>query len=210
MKLRVRARSIHSRRYTSCISSKPSLDVLAIACSSVCNGIPFSTTHDAQSSQASCLSTESPTYSPRRDSLYLRLSTETYMRQRKNATRSLRVRVRGISLKTKFCPNGTILLNATDDIWIVPNYFLTITKSTSHVSYSFFNFGCKTTISFGIHRYAKCSSLRNKNGLRIRNLTPSPFLPNLLSAPIWTVSFCPVLPLFQAEFLLWQAFLRND
>ena len=35
-------------------------------------------------------------------------------------------------------------------------------KSTSHVSYSFFNFGCKTTISFGIHRYAKCSSLRNK------------------------------------------------
>ena len=26
----------------------------------------------------------------------------------------------------------------------------------------FFNFGCKTTISFGIHRYAKCSSLRNK------------------------------------------------
>ena len=35
-------------------------------------------------------------------------------------------------------------------------------KSTSHVSYSFFNFGCKTTISFGIHRYAKCSSFRNK------------------------------------------------
>ncbi|MBR6142121.1 MAG: hypothetical protein IKQ37_10240, partial [Bacteroidaceae bacterium] len=33
---------------------------------------------------------------------------------------------------------------------------------TSHVSYSFFNFGCKTTIYFGIHRYAKCSSLRNK------------------------------------------------
>ena len=25
-----------------------------------------------------------------------------------------------------------------------------------------FNLGCKTTISFGIHRYAKCSSLRNK------------------------------------------------
>ena len=37
-------------------------------------------------------------------------------------------------------------------------------KSTSHVFYSFFNFGCKTStsISFGIHRYAKCSSLRNK------------------------------------------------
>ena len=35
-------------------------------------------------------------------------------------------------------------------------------KSTSHVSYSFFNFGCKTTISFGVHHYAKCSSLRNK------------------------------------------------
>ena len=35
-------------------------------------------------------------------------------------------------------------------------------KSTSHVSYSFFNLGCKTTISLGIHRYAKCSSLRNK------------------------------------------------
>ena len=26
----------------------------------------------------------------------------------------------------------------------------------------FFYYGCKTTISFGIHRYAKCSSLRNK------------------------------------------------
>ena len=26
----------------------------------------------------------------------------------------------------------------------------------------FLNSGCKTTISFGIHRYAKCSSLRNK------------------------------------------------
>ena len=25
-------------------------------------------------------------------------------------------------------------------------------KSTSHVSYSFFNFGCKTTISFGVHQ----------------------------------------------------------
>jgi hypothetical protein len=35
-------------------------------------------------------------------------------------------------------------------------------KSTSHVSYSFFNFGCKTTISFGVHRYAKYSSLLNK------------------------------------------------
>ena len=56
-------------------------------------------------------------------------------------------------------------------------------KSTSHVSYSFFNFGCKTTISFGIHRYAKCSSLRNKNGLRFGNLTPSPILPNLLFDP---------------------------
>jgi hypothetical protein len=56
-------------------------------------------------------------------------------------------------------------------------------KSTSHVSYSFFNSGCKTTISFGIHRYAKCSSLRNKNGLRFGNLTPSPILPNLLLAP---------------------------
>ena len=38
------------------------------------------------------------------------------MRQRKNATRSLRVSVRGISSKTKSCPNGTILSNATDDI----------------------------------------------------------------------------------------------
>ena len=72
-------------------------------------------------------------------------------------------------------------------------------KSTSHVSYSFFNFGCKTTISFGVHRYAKYSSLRNKNGLRIRNLTPSPILPNLLLVPIWTSLFFPVLPLFQAE-----------
>ena len=43
----------------------------------------------------------------------------------------------------------------------------------------FFNFGCKTTVSFGIHRYAKYSSLRNKNGLRFGNLTPSPFLPDL-------------------------------
>ena len=32
---------------------------------------------------------------------------------------------------------------------------------------SFFNFGCKTTISFGIHHYAKCSSLRNKK--RVEN-----------------------------------------
>ena len=38
-------------------------------------------------------------------------------------------------------------------------------KSTSHVSYSFLNFGCKTTISFGIHRYAKYCSLRNKKRL---------------------------------------------
>ena len=30
------------------------------------------------------------------------------------------------------------------------------------VSRRFFNFGCKTTVSFGIHRYAKYSSLRNK------------------------------------------------
>ena len=56
-------------------------------------------------------------------------------------------------------------------------------KSTSHVSYSVFNFGCKTTIYFGIHRYAKCSSLRNKNGLRFGNLTPSPILSNLLFNP---------------------------
>ena len=56
-------------------------------------------------------------------------------------------------------------------------------NSTSHVSYSVFNSGCKTTISFGIHRYAKCSSLRNKNGLRFGNLTPSPILPNLLFDP---------------------------
>ena len=56
-------------------------------------------------------------------------------------------------------------------------------KSTSHASYSFFNFGCKTTICFGIHRYAKCSSSRNKNGLRFGNLTPSPILPNLLFEP---------------------------
>ena len=35
-------------------------------------------------------------------------------------------------------------------------------KSTSHVSYSFFNFGCKTTISFDVHRYAKYSSSLNK------------------------------------------------
>ena len=57
-------------------------------------------------------------------------------------------------------------------------------KSTSHVSYSFFNFGCKTTFFLGIHRHAKCSSLRNKNGLRFGNLTPSPILPNLLLVPI--------------------------
>ncbi len=37
-------------------------------------------------------------------------------------------------------------------------------ECTSHVSYSVFNFGCKTTISFGVHRYAKYSSLRNKGG----------------------------------------------
>ncbi|MBR4481462.1 MAG: hypothetical protein IKO86_06130, partial [Prevotella sp.] len=38
---------------------------------------------------------------------------------------------------------------------------------TSHVSYSFLNFGCKTTMFFGIHRYAKYSSLRNKKRVTI-------------------------------------------
>ena len=55
-------------------------------------------------------------------------------------------------------------------------------KEVAHIlkfSRRFFNFGCKTTVSFGIHRYAKCSSLRNKNGLRLGNLTPSPILPIL-------------------------------
>ena len=59
-------------------------------------------------------------------------------------------------------------------------------KEVAHilkVSRRFFNFGCKTTISFGIHCYAKCSSLRNKNGLRFGNLTASPILPNLLFDP---------------------------
>ena len=72
-------------------------------------------------------------------------------------------------------------------------------ESTSHVSYSFFNFGCKNTISFGIHRYAKCSSLRNKNGLRFGNLTPSPIL-HILRYPLFCPSsFFPVLPLFAVE-----------
>ena len=60
-------------------------------------------------------------------------------------------------------------------------------KEVAHilkVSRRFFNFGCKTTVSFGIHRYAKCSSLRNKNGLRFCNQTPSLILPNLLSVQI--------------------------
>ena len=35
-------------------------------------------------------------------------------------------------------------------------------KSTFHVFYSVFNFGCKTTMFLGIHRYAKYCSLRNK------------------------------------------------
>ena len=35
--------------------------------------------------------------------------------------------------------------------------------ASTHVSYSFLNSGCKTTIFWVIHRYAKCSSLRNKN-----------------------------------------------
>ena len=38
-------------------------------------------------------------------------------------------------------------------------------------------------ISFGIHCYAKCSSLRNKNGLGLGNLTPSLILSNLLFDP---------------------------
>jgi hypothetical protein len=43
-------------------------------------------------------------------------STEESMRQRQNATRSLKVSVLGISSRTKYCPNGTILSDATDDI----------------------------------------------------------------------------------------------
>ena len=41
---------------------------------------------------------------------------ETSMRQRKNLACSLRVSVTGVSSRTKFCPNGTIMSNATDDI----------------------------------------------------------------------------------------------
>jgi len=66
-----------------------------------------------------------------------------------------------------------------------------------------FNFGCKTTMFFGIHRYAKYSSLWNKKravkgasfftilkgyfsrsqGHKFGNLSPSPFFPNLLFDP---------------------------
>ena len=81
--------------------------------------------------------------------------------------------------------------------------------ASAHVSYSFLNSGCKTTIFSWFCRYAKYSSLRNQKrvvrgaslcpilpvrltkfnwlqrpsrGLRIRNLTTSLFLPNLHSA----------------------------
>ena len=64
----------------------------------------------------------------RRDSLYSHPSTEESMRQRQNATHSLKVSVTDISSRTKSCPNGTILSDATDVIRIVPSYFLTITK----------------------------------------------------------------------------------
>ena len=53
-------------------------------------------------------------------------------------------------------------------------------KSTSHVSYSFFNFGCKTTISFGVHRYAKYSSLRNKKRA-VKGATFFPILQGLFT-----------------------------
>ena len=49
-------------------------------------------------------------------------------------------------------------------------------ESTSHVSYSFFILGCKTTVFWVIHCYAKCSSLRNKGGttrLSISGMVPT-------------------------------------
>ncbi len=55
-------------------------------------------------------------YELRRDSLYSHPSTEESMRQRQNATHSLKVSVTDISSRTKSCPNGTILSDATEDI----------------------------------------------------------------------------------------------
>ena len=55
----------------------------------------------------------------------------------------------------------------------------------------FSNSGCKTTIFSRFCRYAKYSSLRNQKRV------------------VRGALLCPVLPLLQAEFLLWQAFLRN-
>ena len=43
-------------------------------------------------------------------------STEESMRQRQNATHSLKVSVTDISSRTKSCPNGTILSDATEDM----------------------------------------------------------------------------------------------
>lgn len=57
-----------------------------------------------------------PEREPRQGSQYPHPSTEESMRQRQNATRSLKVSVLGISSRTKYCPNGTILSDATDDI----------------------------------------------------------------------------------------------
>ena len=69
-------------------------------------------------------------------------------------------------------------------------------KEVAHilkVSRRFFNFGCKTTVSFGIHRYAKCSSLRNKKRVTI-------WQPNSFTNPP-QFAICPklnflILPLF--------------
>ena len=95
-------------------------------------------------------------------------------------------------------------------------------ECTSHFLIPF-NYGCKTTVFWVIHRYAKCSSLRNKkravkgavfcpdlrsqlrsfktiretiSGLRFRNLTPSSILRILRYPHFRTSSFFPDLPLF--------------
>ena len=56
----VRAKNTRSRKCTFGISATPSQDAPAAVCGSADSGIPYSTAPAAQSTPASCLSTESP------------------------------------------------------------------------------------------------------------------------------------------------------
>ena len=83
-------------------------------------------------------------------------------------------------------------------------------ESTSHVFYSFFNFGCKTTMFFGVHRYAKCSSLLNKKPNSFTNPPQFAFSPylNFLVLPRFAFISGRIALIFQNRFAF-TSFFRN-